>query len=200
MLFRSVDETLDQMSREGDPGCIVVAVENSAHRTDEYNPWKNSAHPERGGGEGGQYVEFLIHSLKPYVDGHYRTRPDRLHTGVAGSSAGALISLYAALQHPEIFGRAGLFSCASWIVPEEMFACIRNARLPPDARFYFVCGESEAPAGIYAKHQRALVAQLGQAGFASTDQVRAVTRFDGQHAEWFWRREFPAAYRWLFAE
>ena len=195
-----VDETLDRLQREGDPGCIVVAVENSSHRTDEYLPWKNPEHPERGGGEGGQYVDFLVHTLKPYVDGHYRTRPDRLHTGVAGSSAGGLISLYAALMHPEVFGRAGIFSCASWIVPEEIFACIRGAKLPADTRFYFVTGEFESPAGIYAKHQRELVARLAAAGFSSTNQVRSVIPADGQHAEWFWRREFPAAYQWLFAE
>ena len=27
-----------------------------------------------------------------------------------------------------------------------------------------------------------------------------LTQYDGRHAEWFWRREFPAAYRWLFAD
>ena len=195
-----VDETLDRLHREGDPGCIVVAVENSAHRTDEYNPWKNPEHPERGGGEGDQYVDFLVHTLKPYVDQHYRTRPDRRHTGVAGSSAGGLISLYAALTHPEVFGRAGIFSCASWIVPEEISACIRSAKLPADTRFYFVAGEFEGPAGIYAKHQRELVALLGAAGLSTTSQIRSVASPDGQHAEWFWRREFPAAYQWLFAD
>lgn len=25
------------------------------------------------------------------------------------------------------------------------------------------------------------------------------TRADGQHAEWFWKREFPAGYSWLYA-
>ena len=23
---------------------------------------------------------------------------------------------------------------------------------------------------------------------------------DGKHAEWFWRREFPAAYQWLYSK
>lgn len=193
-----VDETLDELHRKGNPGCIVVAVENSPHRMDEYNPWTNAVAPARGGGEGDRYVDFLVHTLKPYIDRHYRTRPDRLHTGVAGSSAGGLISLYAALKHPETFGRAALFSCASWIVPNEMFRCVQDARLPADARFYFVTGETEGPAGIYAKHQRELVAAL--TATVSPPQVRAMISSDGQHAEWFWRREFPAAYRWLFAE
>jgi len=42
--------------------------------------------------------------------------------------------------------------------------------------------------------------QLAQAlhdvGFDSTDLALRI-RADGQHAEWFWRREFPEAYRWL---
>jgi metallo-beta-lactamase class B len=28
--------------------------------------------------------------------------------------------------------------------------------------------------------------------------VRALLPADGAHSEWFWRREFPAAFRWLF--
>jgi metallo-beta-lactamase class B len=35
-----------------------------------------------------------------------------------------------------------------------------------------------------------------QAGFP-TGLVQTVIRSDGQHAEWFWRREFEQAYRWL---
>ena len=40
---------------------------------------------------------------------------------------------------------------------------------------------------------------LLSAGF-SADEVRAITHPDGQHSEWYWAREFPAAYRWLFAD
>jgi len=34
------------------------------------------------------------------------------------------------------------------------------------------------------------------AGFPAS-QVQTVVRSDGQHAEWFWRREFQEAYQWL---
>ena len=29
---------------------------------------------------------------------------------------------------------------------------------------------------------------------------KLVTREDGKHKEWFWNREFPEAYQWLFAQ
>jgi alpha-glucosidase len=35
-----------------------------------------------------------------------------------GSSLGGLISYYAVLKYPEVFGKAGVFSPAFWINPE----------------------------------------------------------------------------------
>ena len=51
---------------------------------------------------------------------------------------------------------------------------------------------------IYAKHQRELIAMLAASGFPTNPQVRSLIPSDGQHAEWFRRRKFPAAHQWLF--
>jgi metallo-beta-lactamase class B len=197
-----VDETLDSLRARGDVGAIVVAVDNGgSHRLDEYDPWR-SADPKLGGGEGDAYVEFLVRTLKPYVDRHYRTRPDRRHTAVLGSSMGGLISLYAALKHPEVFGAAGVFSCACWVARPSLYAYARRAVWSvahPAPRLYFVVGEHETADGQPARDQREVVDSLAAAGVPVERAVRALTREDGRHAEWFWRREFPAAYRWLFA-
>lgn len=193
-----VDETLDSLFALGDPGVIVVAVDHGgAHRLDEYDPWRN-ANPKLGGGEGGAYVNFLVHDLKPYVDRHYRTLPDREHTGIMGSSMGGLISLYAALEHPEVFGRAGVFSCACWIADPAIFDLARRATPPrPATRFYFVAGGQETKDGEQVRDQERVVAALRAAGFPAS-ALRALAPADGRHAEWFWRRELPAAYEWLF--
>src|SRR5688572_22896510 len=48
-----VDETLDQLHTQGDHGAIVVAIDNGgAHRLGEYSPWRSSANPRYGGGDG----------------------------------------------------------------------------------------------------------------------------------------------------
>ena len=44
-----------------------------------------------------------------------------------------------------------------------------------------------------------MVETLAANGFKVDVDMRSIARADGQHAEWFWRREFPAAYQWLFA-
>lgn len=194
-----VDEALDSLPRHAVAPAIVVAVDNGGdRRLDEYDPWKNPE-PRLGGGEGEAYAEWLAHTLKPYVDAHYRTRPDAPHTGVGGSSAGALIALYAALRYPETFGRAMLFSTASWLTGTHLLELARRwAPRRPLPRFYFASGAFETPEGEPAGEQRRMVAALHEAGVPD-GAVRSVVAPAGKHAEWFWRQEFPAAYRWLFA-
>jgi metallo-beta-lactamase class B len=195
-----VDEALDRLHEEGDAGAIVVAVDNGGeHRLDEYSPY---IHPSYGGGEGDAYLDFIVHSLKPLVDAKYRTLSDRLHTGIMGSSMGGLISLYAILKHPDVFGRAGVFSPALWIAP-DIFEMARSAQpLRPDPRIYIVSGALEGQAGedeaVYMRGQRRMVDTLEAAGFRIGTEVESLIQPDGRHAEWFWRREFPAAYQWLF--
>ena len=189
-----VDETLDSLHGLGRDDAIVVAVDHGGQkRFDEYSPWINQKY---GGGQGDLYVDFLVRTLKPYVDRDYRTLPDRLHTGVAGSSMGGLISLYAALKYPNVFGRVGVFSPALWVAP-EIYALARRAHPRPGTRIYIVTGgqEGDTPE-VYAHDHQRMVDTLEAAGFT----VQAALQPDGKHAEWFWRREFPVAYEWLFQE
>ena len=193
-----VDETLDSLRKRGDRGVIVVAVDNGGpKRLDEYNPWKNTD-PRLGGGEGDAYVEFLVHDLKPYVDAHYRTESGRTTTGIGGSSAGALIALYAVLKYPNVFGRAALMSPATWLAGTHMYDYVRaHAGRGPALRLYFVSGAFETPEGQPALDQARMVDSLRAAGVPAAS-MHAIAPADGKHKEWFWRREFPAAYHWLF--
>ena len=195
-----VDETLDRLRGVGqDPtGSIVVAIDNGAQfRSDEYIPWPSAAlkgQPHQGG-EGAQYVDFLALTLKPYVDAHYRTRPDAAHTGVAGSSLGGLISVYAALKYPRVFGQIGAFSPAFWVCDDSLRAFARTHPAAPTARFYFVCGPKESETMLpLMKRWRD---ELRAAGVPAANLAFHAPAY-GEHREWFWRREFPAAYRYWF--
>ena len=201
----SVDETLDSLHARGDWGAIVVAIDNGgSHRSDEYQPFSNPQRPDWRGGEGDEYVDFIVHTLKPYIDSHYRTRKDRLNTGIAGSSLGGLISFYAAVKYPNVFGRVAAFSPAFFTNP-EVYALTRKLKPQrPSSRFYLLSGWEETvpghPPGLFAGPQREMVDTLKAAGFNVTRDVRALLPADGAHSEWFWRREFPMAYLWLFAK
>jgi predicted alpha/beta superfamily hydrolase len=192
-----VDETLDELAASGQDlgGCLVVAVDNAdRYRLDEYSPWRNSR--IRRGGEGEQYVDFLVNTLKPYIDHHYRTRPGRAATYVAGSSMGALLATYAALRHPEVFGGVGVFSPAYWFAGKTLLAYIAQHAPHPDTRWYFTCGTQEGPSMVPL--MSAVRDALHHAGVPDT-RLNFNALPDGVHAEWFWRREFAGAYRWLLA-
>jgi metallo-beta-lactamase class B len=45
---------------------------------------------------------------------------------------------------------------------------------------------------------KTMYSTMNAAGF-TPDELDTVLKTDGQHAEWFWAREFLACYEWLFA-
>jgi predicted alpha/beta superfamily hydrolase len=193
-----VDETLNQSVAAGQRNaeCIVVAIDNGGdHRLDEYSPWANAEYKK--GGEGDQYTNFLALTLKPYIDAHYRTRPDAAHTAIAGSSMGGLIALYAGLKYPSLFGRVGVFSPAIWFAKDSILAYERRRPAPLASRFYFVAGpsESETMLPLMTEARNGLLARG-----VKPSHLELKAPANGKHAEWFWRREFGPAYRWLLAE
>jgi enterochelin esterase family protein len=52
----------------------------------------------------GRYEDHVIQELVPFVDGKYRTQPDRDHRGVVGKSSGGYGSVILGMRHPDVFG------------------------------------------------------------------------------------------------
>ncbi len=189
-----VDESLNMLFDNGDDGIIVVGIDNGgSHRIDEYSPWVN---PEYGGGEGAAYVAFIVNTLKPFIDNNFRTKADRLNTGIMGSSLGGLISFYAAIEYQEIFGKAGIFSPSFWLT-NEIYTLVENTGKEQDMKIYLLAGEQES--GSLIQEMVNMQSTLLNAGFTPSE-VLLHTDPEGQHSEWFWRQEFPDAYIWLFDE
>ncbi len=94
------------------PPLLLVGIDNTPDRMDEY-AYHHDAE-EQTGGRGPLYARFVLEEVKPFIDGRYRTRPDRRHTAVMGSSMGGLISLSMAREHSERFGLCGVASPSLW--------------------------------------------------------------------------------------
>jgi len=107
-----VDEVLDDLTRrELVPPTIVVGVDNTFARIDDYTPTFDARY---GGGKADLYVAFLADTLKPIIDANFFTRCDRSNTFVAGSSLGGLVSFHAFLGRPDVFGGIGVISPSFW--------------------------------------------------------------------------------------
>jgi alpha-glucosidase len=187
-----VDETLNALAKSRGLRLIVVGIDHGGtERMRELNPWDNL---EFGKGEGAEYLAFVVDVLKPWVDAHYRTRPDRRHTAIMGSSMGGLISSYAISHYPQVFGSAGIFSPAYWLAP-QVFADTEAHPPPHAARIYFYAGGSEDESMVPGVKR--MVAVLRQAGLPPRN-LEVVINPVGRHNEAAWRAEFPRAIAWLF--
>ena len=189
-----VDETLDSISdHKGE--MIVVAIDHGGtHRINEYCPYDMSEGPngeKYGKGEGDKYVDFLVKTLKPFVDKNYRTLKSKQNTFIAGSSMGGLISMYAVLKYPKLFGGAGVFSPAFWIGP-KIFDDIRAKGNKVNTKIYFYCGEQEGE--NMATYTEKAFSEMRK---VSNSKMICVIRPEGKHSEWVWKEEFPLFYLWL---
>ena len=189
-----VDEILDSLYTYRGFSAIVVAIYNDdKERINEYSPWKNDSLGI--GGDGDKYVKFIVNTLKPFIDRHYRTLSDRENTAIMWSSMGGLISLYAALEYPDVFGKAAIFSPSLWFSP-KMNIYLQKYKRKKVQQLYFLAGEKEG-VGMVEDLNRTLEL-LKNAGFDDEYYVKTKIAPDGRHAEWFWSREFGEAIRYLY--
>jgi len=184
-----IDECLDTLQKQLNKDCIVVGIDNGGDkRMTEYNPYDNEKY---GKAEGDKYVDFLVNTLKPFIDAHYRTWKDRQHTYIAGSSMGGLISLYAIKKYPDIFGAAGIFSPSFWIAP-RLTADIQQAKWNVTPRFFFYAGKKESETMV--SDMQHIEDQLKK---TNTFELQELVFPLGQHKEEYWRKAFPIFYQWL---
>lgn len=75
----------------------------SQRRLFDYTPTPMDVAPEGYSGGGPQFLDFIKHTVAPYIDSNYRT--DINDRALAGTSNGGLFALWAMYQDPEFFKR-----------------------------------------------------------------------------------------------
>lgn len=189
-----IDETLD--AERG--AVIVIGIDNGGeHRMSEY---MLHDHPDHGSAEGASYLKDVTEVLKPYIDSVLKTLPEREYTCIAGSSMGGLISLYAGLYFPHIFGAVGVFSPALWLDAPNVFNEAQDilnrdtsfAINGAPQRWYFYAGALESETMV------AEVAAMVTI-FRHSPRVDVTYQLDagGVHDEVVWKNYFPNFYKWF---
>ncbi|HVZ97006.1 MAG TPA: alpha/beta hydrolase-fold protein [Chitinophagaceae bacterium] len=187
-----VDEFLDSIFTLHQKEVIVVGIDNGlAKRMNEYNPY---SFQQFGKGEGDKYVDFLVKTLKPFIDKHYRTKGNKANTYIAGSSMGGLISLYAVLKYPGVFGGAGIFSPAFWTA-SGIDSAVMVKSIKVNSRLFFYCGGKENSTMVPDMERiRKEITSV------SKSPVKEIIDADAQHNESAWRRHFPEFYDWTIID
>ena len=191
-----IDETLNRIAANGEDVQIIVGIDNGGDkRIDELSPFNN---PKYGGGNGENYMKFIVETLKPYIDKNFQTKKSRKHTTLGGSSLGGLISVYGAAKHPEIFGNIVAFSPAFWFNSKELNTFLQTSDLNlKRQRFYIIQGTHEDE-GMLEETQK--VIESLKMRNVKPQNIYFREHEDGKHNEGYWRREFPNAFEWINAK
>ena len=186
----NVDEKLDSLNAQ----VIVVGIENGGDkRLEELTPYKNEKY---GGGNADKYLEFIVNTLKPEIDKKYKTKTNAKNTTIMGSSLGGLVSFYAVIKYPDVFGKAGVFSPAFWINRLDINGYMTNSK-KLKAKIYFLCGDSEGDDDDMVNDLNHMEKLLNTNRCYCLHLNKKVIVKGGHHNEKLWRDGFDDATLWL---
>ena len=178
--------------KENPRDLIIVGIEcnhEGNRRLVEYSPLKyqNSEHGKIVG-KGNITMNWIINTLKPYVDANYRTLPDRKNTIIAGSSMGGLMALYGATVYNHIFQRAACLSPSLWVSPGQVLEMVARAHIRRDTTIYMDYGENEV-----FNHAASQESIISTAHLLLTKRVNLAFRIvpGGTHSEGSWEKQIP---------
>jgi alpha-glucosidase len=191
-----VDEQMNVLFEQNDLGVIVIGIDNGgSHRLDEYTPWKND---EYGGGMADVYLDFLIEMVMPLVEKELRIKTGAQNTAMMGSSLGGLVSYYAGLKRPDLFGKIGAFSTSFWYSEEVKTYSSDHGNIR-NQKMYLLAGNAEDSDESTVKDTKTMAALLLETGYPSNHLKTKYVK-EGKHNEQFWKNEFTEAVRWLFQD
>jgi predicted alpha/beta superfamily hydrolase len=204
-----VDETMEELSREGLEAIVVGIPNKGKRRLAEYGPFRDER--LRAGGSGDAYLAFIVETVKPLIDSDFRTLPERRHTGIIGSSMGGLISLYGFFRHPQVFGLAGVMSPSLWFAQGAIFPFVEAAPFAP-GRVHLDIGTYEGPdmrdqlvlphtyVGRYILSLRQMRDLLIQKGYRAEQDISYEEAPEAVHNEAAWAHRLPGVLRFLLSE
>lgn len=158
------------------------------------------------------YLKFLTQELKPYIDRTFSVHNNAANTAVMGSSMGGLISWYAMLEYPDVFGAAACLS-THWPgidpkpnnpLPDAFLGYLRDHLPKPNAdgaishRVFFSLG-TETLDSFYLPSQKKVDALMTELGYTEKHWQTVLYKGDA-HDEKSWAKQLPDAMRFLFAK
>jgi predicted alpha/beta superfamily hydrolase len=201
-----VDETIEFLTGSMRIGpMIVVGIDNTGRRANEYLPYPDSENKDLGKYEtqdvhGKQYGDFVINEVMPFIQKKYRVALGPQNTGLGGSSYGGAVTLYTVLTHPGVFGKALIESPSLLIGSSQLLKDAEKATLFPQRMFVAVGTAEESDEKAAAKDAdavRDLEKVLRTKGLGPT-RLKVVVEEGAKHDETAWSKRLPDALLFLY--
>jgi S-formylglutathione hydrolase len=139
-LNRDIQDTMDELISQGKIQEMVLVMPN-AHNSYEGSWYANSS-------VAGNYEDYITRELAEFIDGKYRTLPQRESRAIAGGSMGGFGAMKLAIKHPDVYcavvSHSGVLSFNQWknimsfVVNNRIFQAMAIAFSPnPDAALLY---------------------------------------------------------------
>ena len=158
------------------------------------------------------HLAWLADTMKPWVDAHFRTRPAREDTTIIGASMGGVMACYAAIERPDIFGRAACVS-SHWPIgnPEAddaqraqaiaVWDAWLAARLDdPDGQRIWMDHGTALLDAFYPPYQRAITRIFEREGWVRGRDFEAREYEGAEHDEIAWNARLPDMLTFLWSD
>ncbi|NDK55328.1 alpha/beta hydrolase-fold protein [Pontibacter fetidus] len=184
-----LDETADSLIKaKAIKPIVIVGIYNTSDRSDEYTP----------GPKGTAYMDFVVNTVKPFIDKTYRTKKGRKHTAIGGSSAGGIMAFMLAWEYPEVFSKAICMSPAFKIQHIDYVDDVMNYSGKKKKVFLYIDNggielEERLQPGIDDMLQA-----LKAKGYKENKDFVWVKAPQDKHSEAAWARRMPLALKLIF--
>ncbi len=207
-----VDESLTQLMSNGYESTIVVGIDNGeTERFNELSPsWGLSTLGKKhiSAPVGEKYADFIVNTVKPYIDEHYNTKPQREYTGIGGSSMGGVMSFYMAIEYADVFDYGIILSPAMHVYSDDVINKFLDDYDFTDIKYlpklYLFAGVKTGNSEAGAPYDEACITKyveiIKNALTSRKYPAQKIgTQIDenGDHGEITWSKAFPIALQWL---
>ncbi|WP_026583749.1 alpha/beta hydrolase [Bacillus sp. J33] len=184
---RVADELLAEKEIEN---LIIVGVpyKDVKDRWEKYHP---------GGNQHNAYIRFLAHELVPFLDREFPTYQMGMGRALMGDSLAATVSLMAALQYPNTFGRLIL---QSPFVNDSVMKAVEEFTQPHLLNIYHVIGKGEtAVKTTKGKEEDFLTPNRDLSKLLEEKRFPYFyDEFDGDHTWTYWQPDLKRALKLMF--
>ena len=185
------------------PSTLVVGIDNSPDRMNEYTHVEDHVFGDKIGGRGADYARYVEDTVRPFIELRYGT--PRV-VGVMGSSLGGLMAFYQVHLYPESYDFAaslsGTFGWGSFGQHTQTMIDIYRSMSKVETRLYLDSGggtgdpcadldgdgiKDDSPGGRdnYCAN-RQFADELAAAGYEWDKDLWHWYEPDAPHAEWAW--------------
>jgi S-formylglutathione hydrolase FrmB len=134
--------------------------------------------------------DYIVNELIPYIESHYRVKPERAHRAIMGGSLGGMIAYHLGLRFADRFASIGIFGSGVVQGEEDQLRAWVTA-LPAESkpRVFLNCGAQDT---YMLERTQATVSILDELGIESKVVVS-----EGGHSTQYWVSNFPAYFEWV---